>query len=189
MNVAYLKVTHGLRFHLFFFSFFLSFLGAGLLMCFHGHSRPSFGRKHEVRAVAGAGGGMVRHFIYFFAFFWEQLGWCPSGSWCPTQTVYSAYRERRYWDYVPVMVSFFILPQMVISDGLWFYLEMSVILTEKHFRVRWSSWIWSTQTEEWAPKESFPSQRLSQFSKATNKHIPPITQLKRKAALIHVVSH
>ncbi len=122
MNVAYLKVTHGLRFHLFFFfSFFLSFLGAGLLMCFHGHSRPSFGRKHEVRAVAG--GGMVRHFIYFFVFFWEQLGWCPSGSWCPTQTAYSAYRERRYWDYVPVMVSFFILPRWLYQMGCDFILK------------------------------------------------------------------
>ncbi len=36
MNIAYLKVTCGLRFHLFFF-----FLGAGLLMSFHGHSCPS----------------------------------------------------------------------------------------------------------------------------------------------------
>lgn len=45
-------------------------------------------------------------------------------------------------------------PQMVISDRLWCYLEMS----EKHFRVCWSSWIWSTQTGERALKESFPSQ-------------------------------
>ncbi len=37
MNVAYLKVTCGLRFHLFIFYF----LGAGLLLSFHGHSCPS----------------------------------------------------------------------------------------------------------------------------------------------------
>ncbi len=34
--------------------------------------------------------------VKFFFFFFEQLGWCPPGSWCPTQTAYSAYRERRY---------------------------------------------------------------------------------------------
>ncbi len=37
MNVAYLKMKYG--FHLSFF--FYSFLGAGLLMSFHGHSCPS----------------------------------------------------------------------------------------------------------------------------------------------------
>ncbi len=31
--------------------------------------------------------------------FFEQLGWCPPGSWCPAQNAYSAYREWRYWIY------------------------------------------------------------------------------------------
>ncbi len=73
-----------------FLSFF--FLGSWLLTSFHGHSYPwsfAFSRKHEVRAVADAG-------MAFF-FFFEQLWWCPPGSLCPTQTAYSAYRERRYW--------------------------------------------------------------------------------------------
>ncbi len=64
----------------------------------------AFSRNHKVRADAG----MAHHillFIYLFMYlfiylFFEQLGWCPSGSRCPTQTAYSAYRERRYWPYV-----------------------------------------------------------------------------------------
>ncbi len=34
---------------------------------------------------------------FFFCLFFEQLGLCPPWSWCPMQTAYSAYRERRYW--------------------------------------------------------------------------------------------
>ncbi len=43
---------------------------------------------------------MVRQVFFFF----EQLGWCPPGSWCPTQTAYSAYRERQYCLYVRLYV-------------------------------------------------------------------------------------
>ncbi len=105
MNVAYLKVMHGLRFHLFFF--FLFFFGTVLLLSFHGRRQVvhqlwsfAFSRKHEVRVVAGENVGMARHVsfsFFFFFFFLEQLGWCPPGSWCPTETAYSAYRERRHW--------------------------------------------------------------------------------------------
>ncbi len=35
-------------------------------------------------------------------FFFEQLGWCPPGSWCRTQTAYSAYRERGYCSEIKV---------------------------------------------------------------------------------------
>ncbi len=31
-----------------------------------------------------------------FIFFFEQPGWWPPGSWCPTQTAYSAYRDIGY---------------------------------------------------------------------------------------------
>ncbi len=53
-------------------------------MSFHGHSCPSImiiciQRKH-VRAVADAGMACP---VFFF--FFEQLGWCPPGSWCPKQ--------------------------------------------------------------------------------------------------------
>ncbi len=77
MNIAYLKVTCGLRFHLFFF-LLMSFQG----IVVHQLWSSAFSRKHEARAFAGA--GMTRHVFFFF---FEQLGWCPPGTWCPTQTV------------------------------------------------------------------------------------------------------
>ncbi len=69
MNTAYLKVTCGLRFHLFFFS------RRGLLMSFMGivvHQlwSSAFSRKDEARAVTGT--GMTRH-----VFFEQLLGWYP----------------------------------------------------------------------------------------------------------------
>ncbi len=69
MNVAYLKMMWGLHLHFFFFSF----LGAGLLMSFHGHSCPqlwssAFSHKHEVRAGAGAG---MAQFFFFFLSNWD----------------------------------------------------------------------------------------------------------------------
>ncbi len=49
----------------------------------------AFSRKHEVQAEWR---------ITFF--FWSNWDAAPPGSWCPTQTAYSAYRERRYWVYI-----------------------------------------------------------------------------------------
>ncbi len=71
MNVAYLKVTCGLRFHLFFLFFFSA---PRLLMSFHGHSCPSiisspFSSKHEVRAVEG----MARH-VFFLSNWAPRVG-------------------------------------------------------------------------------------------------------------------
>ncbi len=96
MNVVYLKVTCGLHFHLLFF---FSFLGAGLLMSFHGHSCPSIMIiciQPQTWSASGRGRGNGASRFFFFSF--EKLGWwCPPASWCPKQTAYSAYRERRYW--------------------------------------------------------------------------------------------
>ncbi len=67
MNIAYLKVTCGLRFHLFFFFFFL---GAGLLMSFHGHSCPSvmiICIQPQAWGASGRGNDGSR---FFFCFFW-----------------------------------------------------------------------------------------------------------------------
>ncbi len=79
MNIAYLKVTCGLSFHLFFF-FFLAPDCWCFFTCIVVHQlwSSAFSHKHEARAVAGA--GMTHHV------FLEQLGWCPPGNWCPTQT-------------------------------------------------------------------------------------------------------
>ncbi len=90
MNVAYLKVTHGLHFHICLF-----FLGAESLMSFHGHSYPqSFCFQSQTRCKRS----WVREWRVRF-FFFLKLEWrCPPGSWCPTQTAYSVYRERRYCD-------------------------------------------------------------------------------------------
>ncbi len=75
------------------FSFF-PFLGAGLLMFFHGHSCPSIMIIciQPQTCASGRGCGLARPGFFFL----EQLGWCPPGSWCPTQIAYSAYREQRY---------------------------------------------------------------------------------------------
>ncbi len=54
MNVAYLKVT---------FSSFFFFLGAGLLMSFHGHSCPSI----VIICVQGTGTGMVCQILFWAA--------------------------------------------------------------------------------------------------------------------------
>ncbi len=90
MNVAYLKVTYGLRFHLFFSAPDCWCLFTGIVV--HQLCSSAFSSKHEARVVAGA--GMARHIFYFWATGMVQ-------SWCPTQTAYSAYRERRYWFYRP----------------------------------------------------------------------------------------
>ncbi len=70
MNVAYLKVTHGLRFHLFFF-----FLGGGLLICFHGHSCPSIMIICIQPQTWGARGcgcrNGVSRFVFFFLSNWD----------------------------------------------------------------------------------------------------------------------
>ncbi len=90
--VAYLKVAHRLCFHLFF-----SFLGAGLLMSFYGQSGIVVHHLYSatIMRCERSQVWMLEWRITFF-FFFEQPGWCPPGSWCPTQTAYSAYRERRY---------------------------------------------------------------------------------------------
>ncbi len=76
-------------------SFFFFFLSAGFQMSFHGHSCPSIIIICiQPRAVAGAEAGMARHVFFFFLSNWDGA---PPGSWCPRQTAYSAYRERRYW--------------------------------------------------------------------------------------------
>ncbi len=96
MNVAYLKVTCGLCFNFFFFSAPDCWcLFTGIVV--HRLWSSTFSRKHEARAVAGADAGMACHNLFFIFIFFEQLGWCPPGSWCPKQTAYSAYREQRYW--------------------------------------------------------------------------------------------
>ncbi len=71
MNVAYLKVTHRLRFTF----FVLPFSQRRIADVFHGHSCPSimifaFSRKH-VRAVTVADAGMACPVLFFvFTFFW-----------------------------------------------------------------------------------------------------------------------
>ncbi len=41
----------------------------------------------------------------FFFFFLSNWDGAPPGSWCPTQTAYSAYRELWYWDYGYVLMT------------------------------------------------------------------------------------
>ncbi len=68
-------------------------------MSFHRHSCPSIMIICiQPRAVAGADAGMARHGFFFFFIFYFFSNWdgAPPGSWCPKQTAYSAYRERRY---------------------------------------------------------------------------------------------
>ncbi len=68
MNIAYLKVTYGLRFHPFFFGFaYCLCLFTGIVVQQLWSS--AFSRKHEVWApAAGAAAGMVRHlYVFFFA--------------------------------------------------------------------------------------------------------------------------
>ncbi len=90
------EVTCGLRFQLFFVLFFSApdcwCLFKGIVV--HQLWSSAFSRRDKARAVAG----MARH-----VFFFEQLGWCPPASWCPKQTAYSAYRERRYWFLSPTI--------------------------------------------------------------------------------------
>ena len=60
-----------------------------------GHRCPSINYEHSsanVQAVASADGRMAH--VLFFLSYWDGA---PSGSWCPTKTAYSAYRERRYY--------------------------------------------------------------------------------------------
>ncbi len=78
MNIAYLKVTCGLRFHLFFFGFaYCLCLFTGIVVQQLWSS--AFSRKHELWApAADAVAGMVRHLFYLFNYyFFLQLGWCP----------------------------------------------------------------------------------------------------------------
>ncbi len=73
------------------------FLGGGLLMSFHGHSCPSIMIiciQPQTWGASGRGNG-ASHLLFFF---WSNWDGAPPGSWCPTQTEYSAYRERRYWE-------------------------------------------------------------------------------------------
>ncbi len=103
MNVAYLKVMHGLCFHPIYFFFFL---GAGLQMSFHRHSwsincdhlhSAANMRRERSRALV-----RMREWCFTFSFcFFEQLGWVPPRSWCPTQTEYSAYSAYREQQYCP----------------------------------------------------------------------------------------
>ncbi len=71
VNVAYLKMTWGLRFHLFFF---LSFLGAGLLMSFQGRSCPSIMIiciQPQTWGVRGRGCGNGASGFFFFLSNWD----------------------------------------------------------------------------------------------------------------------
>ncbi len=78
MNVAYLKVKHGLR-----------FIYVHQLWSF------AFSRKHEVRAVEGAGAdaGMARQ-VFFFGSNWDGA----PGSWCPMQTALYIYKHAMKHD-------------------------------------------------------------------------------------------
>ncbi len=54
-------------------------------MSFHGHSCPSvmiICIQPQARGASGRGNDASRFFLFFF----EQLGWCPPGTWCPMQT-------------------------------------------------------------------------------------------------------
>ncbi len=73
-------------------SLFFFFFGAGLLMSFHRHICPSI-MIICIQLQTWGGSGYERRCGNFL---FEQLWWCPPGSRCPTQTAYSAYRERRY---------------------------------------------------------------------------------------------
>ncbi len=44
-------------------------------------------------------GAEMAHLVFLFYIFFFLSNWdgAPPGCWCPTQTAYSAYRERRYW--------------------------------------------------------------------------------------------
>ncbi len=84
MSVAYLKVTHGLCFNVFFY-LLIFFLGAGFLMFFHGHGLKGMTIINNITII------MIisiqpRHILFYFVVV-EQLGWCPPRSLCPTQTV------------------------------------------------------------------------------------------------------
>ncbi len=61
MNVAYLKVMHRLHFHY----LFIFFLGAGLLMSFHGHSCPSI----IIICIQPRAGMREWRVTFFFCFF------------------------------------------------------------------------------------------------------------------------
>ncbi len=132
MNVAYLKVMHGLCFHPIYFFFFL---GAGLQMSFHRHSCPSiviiciqpqtWGASGRAR-WCGCGNGASRFLFVFF----EQLGWCPPRSWCPTQTEYSAYSAYREQQYCPEETN---QPHLHLE-----WLSMSTFSVNFHFWMNYS---------------------------------------------------
>ncbi len=99
MNVAYLNVTCGLRFHLFFFFF----RGAGLLMSFHGHSCPSIMIICIQPQTWGARGhGCVNgtsQVFFLFVFLSKCLGWCPPGvgALSKLRTLHILCSTMRYW--------------------------------------------------------------------------------------------
>ncbi len=81
------EVMHGLHFQ--------------LLMSFQGHSFLSvmiICIQLQIWGASGSGcwNGAASALVIYFYFFWA-IGMVPPGSWCPTQTTYSAYREQRYW--------------------------------------------------------------------------------------------
>ncbi len=55
-------------------------------MSFHGHSCPSVMIICIQPQTWGASGRGRGNDASLFFFFFEQLGWCPPGTWCPTQT-------------------------------------------------------------------------------------------------------
>ncbi len=74
MNVAYLKVTHGLRFHLFFFLSFFLFLAPDCSFVFTGivvHHSAANMRCERSRARAGEWCVTSFIFLYFFESNWD----------------------------------------------------------------------------------------------------------------------
>ncbi len=86
--VAYLKVTHAIGSSSFFLAPDFWCLFKGIFV----HQLWSFAFSRE-RSRA-----QMREWCVTFLFIFILSNWdgAPSGSWCPTQTAYSAYRERRY---------------------------------------------------------------------------------------------
>ncbi len=93
MNAAYLKVTHGLCFHLYLFNNFVFILFFSWLRIADVHQLWSFAfsRKHEERAVADA--GMVHVTFFFFLSNWDGA---------PLEV--GALRKLRYWSYMQYIV-------------------------------------------------------------------------------------
>ncbi len=102
-----MKVTHRLRCHPF------SFLCAGFLMSFHGHSCPLIMIICIKPQTWGADAGMALHVFFWSNWDGNQL------SWCTTQAVYSAYREQRYCRQGPIFLILLTRASPHMLDTIW----------------------------------------------------------------------